>query len=79
MGNAALYQRDWKLVQRHGGPWHLFNLRLDPGETTPREAAEPERFEAMRSAYEEYEERMGVVPVPEDYDVMKQLLRASRR
>lgn len=34
-------------------------------------------FEQMRLDHQEYEAEMGVMPVPEDHDVMKQALRAS--
>ena len=77
MGNAALFSGDLKLVRSHGEPWRLFDVTDDPGETRDLSASRAADAERMLREYDDYEARMGVVPVPEDYDVMKQLLRAA--
>jgi len=76
MGNSALFRGDFKLVRQHTKPWRLYNIAQDPGETSDLAAAQPRLFEEMIEGYRQYEEQMGVVPVPEDYDVMEQLLKA---
>jgi arylsulfatase A-like enzyme len=79
MGNSALFDGDLKLVRRHREPWRLFDIVLDPGETEDLARTRVADFERLIREYEAYEARMGVVPVPEDFDVMKQLLKADGR
>lgn len=78
-GNAALYRGDWKLTREMppegDGRWRLYDLARDPGETTDRAAAEPERFRRMLADYAAYEKRVGVQPLPPGYTTQKQLLR----
>ncbi len=73
-GNAALFRDDFKLVRNtppHGdGAWRLYYLREDPGETRDLAEKLPDRFEAMLADYSAYASRVGVVPVPEDYDAL---------
>lgn len=79
MGNAALFDQDLKLVRRNGEHWRLFDIARDPGETVNLARTRVADFERLVRQYEEYEVRTGVVPVPEDYDVMKLLLEAAER
>lgn len=79
MGNSALFRGDFKLIRQHNKPWRLYNIAQDPGETSDLAAAQPRLYEEMIEGYRQYEEQMGVVPVPADYDVMGQLLKARSR
>jgi arylsulfatase A-like enzyme len=79
MGNAALFDQDLKLVRRNGEHWRLFDIARDPGETENLARTRVADFERLVRKYEAYEVRTGVVPVPEDYDVMKLLLEAAER
>lgn len=67
-GRRAVRQGDWKAVNLDG-TWHLFNIRLDPGETDDRAAAEPERIRALARAWDRYAHEVGVVmpSVPSRY------------
>jgi arylsulfatase/uncharacterized sulfatase len=71
-GNAALYRGNWKLVRtalpRGDFTWRLFDLSVDPGETTDLSAEQPELFAEMRAEYEAYAAETGVLELgPEDY------------
>ncbi|MEL6472506.1 MAG: arylsulfatase [Pseudomonadota bacterium] len=71
-GNAALYRGSWKLVRtalpRGDFTWRLFDLSVDPGETTDLAAENPELFAAMRAEYEAYSSETGVLDLArEDY------------
>jgi arylsulfatase A-like enzyme len=71
-GNAALFRGNWKLVRtalpRGDFTWRLFDLSVDPGETTDRSADYPELFAEMRAEYEAYAAETGVLELgPEDY------------
>ncbi len=76
-GNSALFRSDYKL-KRNMPPlgnnrWQLFNIRRDPGETTDLREREPERFQSMLADYEAYVQRAGVLPMPEDYEMPRQV------
>ncbi|MBW2421630.1 MAG: sulfatase-like hydrolase/transferase [Deltaproteobacteria bacterium] len=82
MMTAALFQGDYKLV-RNGPPigngeWMLFDLAQDPGEREDLSGRMPELRANMMQAFDAYSERVGVVPVPEDYDVFEMLIGAPR-
>jgi len=71
-GNAALYRGNWKLVRtalpRGDFTWRLFDLSVDPGETTDLSGENPELFAEMRAEYEAYAAKSGVLDLaPEDY------------
>ena len=71
-GNAALYRGNWKLVRtalpRGDFTWRLFDLSVDPGETTDLSAQNPELFAEMRAEYEAYSSETGALDLArEDY------------
>lgn len=76
-GQSALYLGDYKLTRNmppHGDRrWRLFNLAADPGETRDLSAEQPELMAELMAAYEAYEQRVGVLPVPSDYDAQRRL------
>jgi arylsulfatase A-like enzyme len=76
-GHAALFQGDYKIVLNRpplgDGQWHLFNIVEDPGESHDLASEMPQRLEQMLSAYENYRQENKVLPVPKDFDNVKQL------
>lgn len=64
--NKAVYLDKWMLdftVPPYGdGEWHLYNLDDDPTESFDHSLDEPELFEKMKKIYDEYADRVGVVP-----------------
>jgi arylsulfatase/uncharacterized sulfatase len=71
-GNAALYRGNWKLVRtalpRGDFTWRLYDLSVDPGETTDLSGENPGLFAEMRAEYEAYASETGVLDLgPEDY------------
>lgn len=73
-GNAALYRGKWKIT-RNTPPlgdsrWRLYDLSVDPGETTDLAAANPALFEDMLREYRAYAADVGVFEVdPKDYAI----------
>lgn len=82
-GNSALFKGDWKLVRNmppYGdGAWHLYDVARDPGETDDRSAAMPELVAELHRDYDEYVRTMGVLPMPEGYDIHHQVVLNSLR
>ncbi len=73
-GNAAFYRGQWKITRitppRGDSQWRLYDLSVDPGETTDRSADNRELFEDMLAEYRSYAEEVGVFEVgPNDYAV----------
>lgn len=64
-GNRAIRQGDWKIlwIASPNGPnkWELYNIKNDPGETTDLSKKHPEKFEAMKKLWDEYQKRNGVI------------------
>jgi len=52
LDNRALRVGDWKIVTNGKGPWELYNLKTDRGETANLAAREPERAKAMAEQWE---------------------------
>ena len=82
MTTAALFRGDYKLV-RNGPPtgngeWMLFDLAQDPGEREDLSERQSARRASMIQDFDSYAQRVGVVPVPEDYDVFKMLIGPPR-
>lgn len=76
--HGVLFQGDYKLVVNQppvgDGQWRLFNIVTDPGETVDLAASEPQRFQRMLANYEQYRRDNKVVPVPEGYSQMQQIV-----
>lgn len=77
-GNSALYQGDYKLVRNQppvgDRQWHLYNISDDPGETVDLSDAQPDRFRVMQAQYDNWAAATGVLPMPEDYDLTRQVM-----
>lgn len=76
-GTAALYRGKWKItrvLQPYGDDaWHLYDISVDPGETTDVQAQHPELFQEMLAEYEAYAKRVGVYEMPAGESARKQL------
>lgn len=56
VGNRAMRQGDWKLVQnKFDGPFALFNLGTDPGEKNDLRSVFPEKMAQMERDYRKWE------------------------
>lgn len=77
-GNQALFKGDLKLVRNlppmGDGQWHLYNLRLDPGETRDLRDSLPQAFAELQADYAAYAQSHGVLPMPPGYDPVRQVL-----
>ena len=76
-GNAALYRGDFKMTRNlppaGDRKWRLFNISEDPGETDDLSARMPELFQQMQDEYVIYAEQHGVLEMPENYSLAKQV------
>ncbi|MBL8241837.1 MAG: arylsulfatase [Bryobacterales bacterium] len=52
LDNRAIRLGDWKLVTNGKGPWELYNLKADRGETLNLAEREPARVKAMEAYWE---------------------------
>jgi arylsulfatase A-like enzyme len=78
-GNAALYRGNWKIT-RLAAPlgdsqWRLYDLSIDPGETTDVSAEKPVLFEELKGEYQAYSEEVGVLELGPDDFAHKQLFK----
>ena len=76
-GNSALFKGDYKIT-RNTPPqgdniWRLYNLAKDPGETLDLREKEHHKFAELMLDYEAYEKEFGVLPIPKNFDHMKQI------
>lgn len=78
-GNSALFRDNWKIVRNMppvgDGQWRLYDHAKDPAEVNDLSAAMPELFKAMLADYDAYARRSGVLPLPEGYQVERQVRR----
>ncbi len=77
-GNAALFKGDLKLVKNIApvgdGQWHLYDISKDPGETADLQTSLPQQFAQMQLDYAAYTKANGVLPMPEGYEPIRQVL-----
>ncbi|MFT5211035.1 MAG: arylsulfatase A-like enzyme [Flavobacterium sp.] len=82
-GNRALFQGNFKIVLNRvpvgDRRWHLFNIVKDPGETNDLSADMPARLQTMLGHYEQYSRDNNVLPVPKEYDSVKQAMTNGMR
>jgi arylsulfatase/uncharacterized sulfatase len=78
-GNAALYRGNWKITRNTlpmgDGQWRLYDLSVDPGETTDLSTENPELFESMLAEYRAYAEEVGVIELAPDDNAVSVLTR----
>jgi arylsulfatase/uncharacterized sulfatase len=77
-GNQAVFKGDLKLIKNIApvgdGQWHLYDIRNDPGETNDLQNQLPDVFKTMQADYAAYAKANGVLPMPEGYDPIQQVL-----
>ena len=82
-GNSALFKGDYKIVingaEQGETAWHLFNIKLDPGESRDLAGEQPELLSEMVAGYESYVQANNVLPMPENYDRSGQILGDALR
>lgn len=74
-GNAALYRGKWKITRNTlplgDNQWRLYDISIDPGETTDHSGTNPKLFEEMKAEYQAYASRMGVLELKPDENAIK--------
>ncbi len=65
-GNQAVRQGPWKLVCKFKQDWELYNLDADRTEQHDLAAVQPERVRALAAQWQEWADRVGVVPWTHD-------------
>ncbi|WP_424964396.1 arylsulfatase [Ekhidna sp.] len=82
-GSKAVFKGEYKLVYnpktKGTGEWELYNIVKDPSEMHNLISEQPAMVEQLKAAYDIYQEENGVIPVPDDYDVLKQLVKNAKR
>ncbi len=77
-GNAALFKGPHKLMRNlppmGDGEFRLYDIRRDPGETNDLSKQLPERYRELLADYRAYEKAYGVLPMPEGYFYLDQVL-----
>lgn len=80
-GNAALFKGDLKLVRNlppwGSGDWQLFDVVRDPGEVHDLSAQYPEQLAELQRDYAAYAEAVGVLEMPDGYQMQRQIGRNS--
>ena len=70
-GNSALFKGEYKIVinreAQNESEWHLYNIKVDPGEVNDLKNEQPQLFEDMLSDYEAWALSNNVLPMPEGY------------
>ena len=81
-GSSAIFQGNYKLVinpkTKGTGEWELYDISIDPSEMHNLVDDMPQLAASLKEGYAKYEEDNGVVPVPADYDVLKQLVKNAK-
>ena len=77
-GNRAVFKGDYKLLSNLApvgdGQWHLYNIATDPGETRDLKDEMPELFQSLQNDYAKWAKANGVLPMPEGYDPIQQVI-----
>ncbi|MEM7432942.1 MAG: arylsulfatase [Pseudomonadota bacterium] len=76
-GQAALFRGNYKITRNnppHGdGQWRLYDLSVDPGETRDLSHTNSALFNELLSEYDNYANEVGVIEMPEGYELIKQI------
>ena len=80
-GSSALFKGDYKIVinrfEQNEIEWHLYNIKVDPGEVNDLRAAQPQLFEEMLADYEVWAQANDVLPMPEGYNRGRAIFRGG--
>ena len=63
-GNRAVRMGQWKLVSELPGSWELYDMSEDRTEMNDLAAKDPAKVDELAGLYEQWAERVGVVPWP---------------
>lgn len=77
-GNRAVRDGDWKLVGSRNEPWELYHIARDRTELKDLAKTEPERFASLKSKWDAWADRVGVL-TPAEFDAARQDFRARQR
>jgi arylsulfatase A-like enzyme len=82
-GQIAIFKGDFKLVKT-GKPygdeiWRIFNIKNDPGETIDLSTFIPEFFQELKEDYKAYVANVGVLKMPVNYEVIKEVERKFKK
>lgn len=82
-GSSAVFQGKFKLSlnppPKGTGEWELYDITIDPSERNNLAAQKPELVKELIAAYKQYEQEVSLVPVPEGYNPLLQVLKNSER
>ena len=82
-GSSAVFKGKYKLSlnppPKGTGEWELYDITIDPSERNNLAAKKPELVAQMIAAYKQYEQDVSLVPVPEGYNPLLQVLKNSER
>jgi arylsulfatase len=82
-GSSAIFRGKYKLVQnlppKGTGAWELYDMNADPSEVHDLAAENEAMVAELVQAYADYEKQNGVVPVPDDYNPLEQVIKNSAR
>mgnify|MGYP001214318600 FL=1 len=77
-GNAVVYQGKFKVIRSvppmGDNKWRLYDIEKDPGETLDLSIAKPETYASLLAHYEDYSSDLGVLKMPENYNMTDQIL-----
>ncbi len=80
-GSSALFKGDYKIVinrfEQNEIEWHLYNIKVDPGEVNDLRAEQPQLFEEMLADYEVWAQANDVLPMPEGYNRGRAIFRGG--
>ena len=75
--SSAYFLGDYKIVKNNtplgDKQWKMYNLKIDPGETTNIATQNPLLYQIMLSKYELFAKDVGVQPMPEGYNAQKEV------
>ncbi|QLE84931.1 sulfatase-like hydrolase/transferase [Shewanella sp. Scap07] len=82
-GSSAVFQGKYKLSlnppPKGTGEWELYDISVDPSERNNLATSQPERVKQMRAQYQAYAKKNALVPVPEGYNPLEQVIKNSSR
>jgi len=79
--SSAYYLGDFKIVKNNiplgDNKWYMYNLKTDPGETADISKNDPEKFQAMKAAYDGYAKAVGAIEMEEGYSAESVVAKKS--